>query len=72
MSSVLKEQWFWIIILSVCMVIATPLLVIWIILQLPFPYNLAATFILVIIWGIVAGYKEWIIEKRKEKEKVKA
>jgi amino acid transporter len=68
MSEVLTERWLWIIIITVCLVIATPLAVVWVILNLPFPFNTIAIILLVVLWGVVAGYKEWVIEKRKEKE----
>jgi len=69
MSGILTERWLWIIILVIFLIIATPLAVLWIILNLPFPYNTIATILLVILWGVAAGYKEWVIEKRKEEEK---
>jgi len=69
MSAVLKEKWFWIIVLAVSLVIGAPLLVVWVILNLPPLYQLLATVLLVILWGVAAGYKEWVIEKRKEEEK---
>jgi len=69
MSDILTERWLWIIILIIFLIIATPLAVLWIILNLPFPFNTIAIILLVILWGVVAGYKEWIIEKRKEEER---
>ena len=69
MSAVLKEKWFWIIVLAVSLVIGAPLLVVWVILNLPPLYQLLATVLLVVLWGVAAGYKEWVIEKRKEEEK---
>ncbi len=69
MSDILTERWLWIIIFVIFLVIATPLAVVWIILNLPFPYNTIATVLLVILWGVAAGYREWIIEQRKQREK---
>lgn len=67
--SVLTEKWLWIIILALFLIVIGPLFIVWFILLLPFPFNTILTFILVIGWGIAAGYKEWIIAKNKEKEK---
>lgn len=71
MSGILTERWLWITVLAMVLVITTPLVVVWIILNLPFPYNTIATLLLIVLWGVAAGYKEWIIERREEKEKQK-
>lgn len=68
MSSILSEKWLWIIIFAVIMIVAFPLLIVYIILLLPFPFNTLATILLIIGWGIAAGYKEWIISKEKEQQ----
>lgn len=67
-KSLLSEKWLWIIILGVIAVITTPLLIVYFILMLEFPYNTIATIGLVAVWGVVAGYKEWVISKRKEEK----
>lgn len=67
-KSLLSEKWLWIIIIAIIAIITTPLIVVYFILLLPFPYNTIATIGLVAIWGVVAGYKDWIISKRKEKK----
>jgi len=67
--SILSEKWFWIIVISVLLVVSIPLVVVWVILQLPFPYNLIATILIVITWGVASGYKDWVMTKRKEEEK---
>ena len=66
--SLLSEKWLWIIIVAIIAIITTPLIVVYVILLLPFPYNTIATIALVAIWGVVAGYKDWIISKRKDEE----
>lgn len=53
-------------IFSVILVITVPLAVIIIILNLPPEGRLIAMFLIVIGWGMVAGYKEWVTSKRKE------
>ena len=67
-KSLLSEKWLWIIILAIIAIITTPLLVVYVILMLEFPYNTIATIALVAVWGVVAGYKDWIISKRKDEK----
>ncbi len=67
-KSLLSEKWLWIIIVAIIAIITTPLLVVYFILLLPFPYNMIATIALVAVWGVVAGYKDWIISKRKDEK----
>ena len=62
------DRWFWITILSVLLVIVTPLVVIWGILTLPGDIRIVATVIIIILWGVVSGYKDWVLSKRKEEE----
>lgn len=69
MSEILTEKWLWIIILVLTVIIVAPLVIIWFILVLPFPLNTILTILLIVGWGIAAGYKEWVIAKRKEEER---
>ncbi|MEM1551138.1 MAG: hypothetical protein QXO15_05350 [Nitrososphaerota archaeon] len=70
---VLSDKWFWIIVISAVLIIIIPFIVVWTIIYLPPELKLVATICLVIFWGVVSGYKEWVISKRKsEKEKGKA
>lgn len=69
MSSILFEKWLWLVILSLIIILVGPLLIVFFILLLPFPFNMISTILLVLGWGITAGYKEWIITKRKEEKK---
>jgi len=66
MDSILSEQWLWIIIGALLMVFVLPLMFIWVILNLPPEMKVAATFAIIVGWGIAAGYKDWIISKREE------
>ena len=68
MSSILSEKWLWIIILCVIAIIAIPLVVIWIILTLPPILKVVATILIIIGWGVAAGYRDWVLSKRREKE----
>lgn len=67
--SIIKTKLLWIIILSAIAIIVLPLVVIWFLLVLPDIIKVIATFLIVICWGIAAGYKDWILAKRKEEEK---
>lgn len=66
MVSILTEKWLWIIIVLLSLIIVLPFAIVLLILFLPFPFNTMATICLIIGWGIAAGYKEWVMSKRKE------
>jgi len=66
MTWILSEQWLWIIIASLFIVVILPLVVIWVILYLPPEMKLVATILIIVGWGVAAGYKDWIISKRAE------
>ena len=51
-----------------CAIVITPFLLIILILNLPPPLNFLSTILIVIAWGVVAGYKDWIIAKAKEEK----
>lgn len=61
-------KWFWITILSVTLIMVVPLAVVWFVLELNPELRLVATIVIIVAWGVVAGYKDWIISKRKEEE----
>jgi hypothetical protein len=68
---ILREKWFWIIVGSFILILIVPILIVWIIVQLPTPLNAIVTIGIVVIgWGLVAGYKEWSKSKEKEYEKI--
>jgi len=62
------SKWTWIIIASVILILVIPLIVVWTILQLSPELRLVATISIIVLWGVVSGYKDWIIAKRKEGE----
>jgi len=47
-------------------ILVLPFVIVWIILLLPPPFNAVATVLIILGWGIAAGYKEWIMSKEKE------
>jgi uncharacterized membrane protein len=70
---VLQDKWFWLIVVSIFLIIIVPFLVVWTIFYLPPELKIVAMIGLVILWGVVSGYKDWIVSKRKsEEEKSKA
>jgi hypothetical protein len=71
MSRVFVDKWFWITVLSVFLVIVGPLILVWGILNLPVELRIIATICIIILWGVVSGYKDWIVSKEREKEKPK-
>ena len=66
MVSILTEKWLWIIIVVLSLIVVLPFAIVLLIVFLPFPFNTMATICLIIGWGIAAGYKEWVMSKRKE------
>lgn len=66
---ILTSKWFWIIVSLTLFGVLTPLIFILSLLYIPFPYNSLVIILLVICWGIVAGYKDWIISKKREEER---
>ena len=68
MSSTLLDRWAWILVVATTLIVVLPLAVIWLILQLPEMLRLAATIVIFIVWGVVSGYKDWLISKRRESE----
>jgi len=71
MSSVLLDKWIWVTIISVFLVIVGPLIVVWGILSLSPEIRVLATICIIILWGVVSGYKDWLVSREREKEKPK-
>jgi len=59
-------EWLLLSVILATMIIALPLVVVWGIVKLPSELRIVATICIVVAWGVVSGYKEWIISKRKE------
>jgi len=68
-ASALSDRWVWIIILSVSAIIIIPLLTVLFILELSPELKIVATILIVVLWGVAAGYKDWVKAKREEEEK---
>lgn len=72
MGGILFDKWIWITIFSVLLVIVLPLVIVWGILNLPVELRIIATICIIVLWGVVSGYKDWIVSKEREKEQEKA
>jgi len=69
MAKVLKENWFWLIILSAALIVTVPFIVIYLVLLSPPIWGPVLFMIgLIVVWALVGGYKDWATEKRKEEE----
>jgi len=68
MAGILSEEWLWIIVLALIVILIGPLLIVWLVLALPAELKLVATVLIVIGWGVASGYKDWILEKRRREE----
>jgi hypothetical protein len=66
---ILTSKWYWIIVILGILILLGPFILVWSILYLPTPLNVLATFALVIAWGIVAGYKDWILQQIREEKR---
>jgi hypothetical protein len=67
---IFKEKWFWIILAALVSVILIPFMLVMVILNLPPILRVVATVLLVLCWGVVAAYKDWIKEKHEQKKKM--
>jgi hypothetical protein len=55
--------------LIVVLIVTVPFIVIYAILLLPPIWGPAlATIVLIIVWGVASGYKDWVTARRKEEE----
>lgn len=68
MSEVLSNKWLWFTILSAVSIVVIPLAVVWLILQVSPELRIVATITIVVLWGVVSGYKDWVVAKRRETE----
>jgi Kef-type K+ transport system membrane component KefB len=67
--SVLRENWLWLIVLFVTIIITVPFIVIYLVLLLPPIWGPALFMVaLMILWAFVSGYKDWVTARRKEEE----
>jgi hypothetical protein len=67
MTWILKEKWFWITVISALLIVFLPFLIIFFILNLSPETRFVATILIIIVSGVAAGYREWIIEQSKKR-----
>jgi len=65
---VIHDKWFWFTILSVITIVVLPLIIVFFLIQLPDEVKLVSMIALIVLWGVVSGYKDWVIARRKETE----
>ena len=70
MGASVSDKWLWITIISAVSIVAIPLIVVWAILSISPELRIVATVAIVVLWGVVSGYKDWVISKRQESEKL--
>jgi len=69
LSWIINERWFWVIVIALVSILIIPFFIAMFILILPPDLRLVMTLLLVVGWGIAAGYKDWVLSKRKEEKK---
>ena len=70
LSWLLLNWWLWITILGMSAILIGPFITIYALLAMPSEYRGLATVLIIVGWGFAAGYKDWVISKRRE-ERVK-
>jgi hypothetical protein len=69
MAGYIADKWLWITIFSAVLVVVVPLVVVWFIISLPAELKIVATIGIIVLWGVVSGYKDWVVSKRQEEER---
>jgi len=69
MSKVLKESWFWFIVVLLLLITIGPFFVIYAVFMLPPVWGPISFMVaLIIVWAVASGYKDWVQARRKEEE----
>jgi hypothetical protein len=72
MSFIIREKWVWIIIGMCILVMVGPYLLMLVILQLPDVLRASLVWLIILGWGIAGGYKDWLTDAEKRKQKARA
>ena len=64
----LFNKWLWIIIGAMCTIILGPFLIMSVALMSPSWLSATIVILVIIGWGIVGGYKDWSLHRRKEEK----
>jgi hypothetical protein len=67
MSFIIREKWIWIIIGACLLVLTGPYVLMWMILQMPDILRACTIWFLIFGWAIAAGYKDWLMDRRKRR-----
>jgi hypothetical protein len=70
LRDLLTSGWLWITIFGCIVVGLGPYFFLIVFLQVPSPYSGITIMFITVAWGIAAGYKDWRLYKRKQKERV--
>lgn len=66
----LKSKWLWIIIGILTLMLLVPALYVAMLMAIPLPWRVLAVFLPIFLpvigWGVVSGYKDWILYRRRE------
>jgi len=68
LEATLLNEWLWIIIGGMCAVFVLPFAIMMIMLSVPAWLSATITILVVVAWGIAAGYKDWSLYRRKSEE----
>lgn len=63
LKDVLSEKWFWIIVVALIFIFIGSIAIVLVLVYLPPPWNAIATIIIIVLWGVVSGYKDWVKSK---------
>ena len=65
MSFIFREKWIWITIGLCILIVVGPYALLWVVLQMPDILRASFVWLVLIGWGIAAGYKDWLMDRRK-------
>jgi hypothetical protein len=68
MSFIIREKWIWIIIGACILAGVLPWVVVWLILAMPGILGAVAVWTIIFSWAIGAGYKDWLVDRRKREK----
>ena len=65
MSFIFREKWIWIIIVASIAAGVVPWIVMWTILEIPDVLRPVPVWSIIVSWAVAAGYKDWVMDRRK-------
>lgn len=64
----LRERWFWKLIIICMIILIVPMAVAWIIISMPPIMMYASIGFVLVLWCAVRGYRDWLSKKRGKSE----